>query len=222
MTTDKEKIYSHESYGMIGFHRICGGGGQNLFGSQLKDHPSRIMLTIHTCERRHSLGRDWYHAEKKIIEIDMSNIQFADLITNMNIGDGVPCTLRMINGKRLESPPAVENEAEAVRINFGNDLEKLKGDLIGLQNKAKQILGQSGTINKASKEELLSLVSTICQEVTSNLPFVLESFQEAVEKTTSVAKSEIVAFASNIATMTGVQQLKEIGADTNTKLIEKQ
>ena len=102
---DDEKVFSHESYGMVQFSRITGRSGR-LFGSSLPDQGSFIRLRVVRADRRHHLGRDWYHGESKVLfEADLSNVQFAELITTMNHGQGAPCTLRFCDGKPMEKPP---------------------------------------------------------------------------------------------------------------------
>lgn len=220
MTTDNKTTYTHESYGMIVFNRVNNGRGRSLYGSPLKNHPTTIMMRVKTSKREHSLGRDWFVGEKDLIEIELSTSQFADLITNMNIGDGVPCTISWFGGKRMESPPNVETEAEAVRIGFGDDVKEIGRKLSALADFANKSLQGSGALNKATREELMSRIKSVAQDVNANLPFVLESFQQSVEKTVTTAKTEVVSFINTLAISTGIKQLSEHAKEIQIPALE--
>ena len=93
MPFDDEEVEAHPCYGMISVHRQT-GGHTKLFGSPLDSHPSTIAITIREAERHHNLSSDWFFARKPIIEIDLSPMQYAEMITTPNVGSGVPCTIR--------------------------------------------------------------------------------------------------------------------------------
>src|SRR5579859_4537827 len=102
-----EKITKHESFGIAGFSRsTTGGSGVSLFGSSIK-HGNTITFTVRHADVTRRLEQDWYHASERmpIVEIEMSQSQFAEMITSMNMGDGIPVTLRYVNGKRMEACP---------------------------------------------------------------------------------------------------------------------
>lgn len=89
----EDKKESHESFGMMGFSRVqCGGDGAALHGSDLK-HNTLIRMTLSHGSKKRGLSNDWYHAEGRIAEVEMSQNQFSEMITSMNMGDGIPVTL---------------------------------------------------------------------------------------------------------------------------------
>jgi len=55
---------------------------------------------------------------------DLSAAQFAELLTTMNVGSGVPCT-RYIEGKRIQDPPDMKLEVEKVQDSFKQDMKDL-------------------------------------------------------------------------------------------------
>ena len=86
------QIEKDKSWGMVGFYRTY-GGGKELFGSDVTNH-NTIRLTIKHARKHRELGKDWTMGDDIICEVELSALQFAELLTNMNVGDGVPCTIK--------------------------------------------------------------------------------------------------------------------------------
>lgn len=113
----------HESYGMLGFHRVTCSSAQPLYGSSIK-HRDTIMLTLKTGHMRRNLNEDWYYGDRTLFKVEMSATQFADLITSLNQGDGVPVTIRYMKQgdlKKCEEPPYIDRN-ELHREEFKNTL----------------------------------------------------------------------------------------------------
>ena len=89
MNAKREK---DKSWGMVGFYRNY-GSGRELFGSDVTNH-NTIRLAIKHAIKHRDLGRDWTMGDDMICEVELSALQFDELLTNMNVGDGVPCTIR--------------------------------------------------------------------------------------------------------------------------------
>ena len=99
----------HPSYGMIQLSRSSiGGTGTALFGSSIM-HNDVIRLTISNgfMEREDSQDRYYVKTSRKncIVEVDMSYTQFAEAITSLNMGDGVPVTITNIGGQPVPRCP---------------------------------------------------------------------------------------------------------------------
>jgi len=190
-----DKIYEHPSYGMVSFARVSHGGKTRLFGSAIHSHQHTIRLRIAPGRRRHSLSMDWYGSAGfgDLIEVELSAAQFASLLTTMNVGEGVPCTIRHVGGKRMDDPPEVETEQEAVRVGFG---EKLAGLIEKLKAAAKDAEARLAkpSLTKADGRAIKEALDLALREIACNLPFVVEQFQEAAERVTTTAKAEIEAF----------------------------
>ena len=205
---DDEKIFEHESYGMVLFSRITGHSGR-LFGSSLPDQGSFIRLRITRADRRHHLGRDWYHGENKVMmELDLSNVQFAELITTMNQGSGVPCTLRYCEGRQMENPPNERLEAQQIRDDFKEKTAQVARNMQESVKKIDEILAKKST-TQADRAMVKELLGLIVQDVNSNMPFWLRSFHEATGKIVASAKTEIDAFMTNAVMSAGYKALGE-------------
>lgn len=203
---DDEVEFSHESYGMAGFSRITGSSGR-LFGSSLPSTHTFIRLCVTRAVRRHHLGRDWFHGNGKILmEIDLSPAQFAELLTSMNVGSGVPCTLRVAEGRRMEPCPEEKLEAEQVRHDFKAKTEQTAKNMDATAARIEAIL-EKPAIGKADRAEIRSLLGLVIQDVRSNMPFWLKSFHEATGKIVTHAKAEIDSFITHAVIMAGVKAL---------------
>lgn len=87
-----KKTVKDTSYGMIGIHHFQ-GGEQEYFGSDALWNGG-VELNIKYAEVERSYNRDWYRGLEHICTVRMTSVQFAEMLTHSNMGDGVPCTIR--------------------------------------------------------------------------------------------------------------------------------
>jgi hypothetical protein len=148
---------------------------------------------------------DWYSANSgtPLIEIHLSAAQFAEMITTMNVSDGVPCTIRYFDGKSVEDPPDEETEAEKVRTGFKEKTGALARRLGEFRAEMGRLF-EKKAVGKGDREEVLKQVDLFIQEVRSNMPFVLDQFEEATEKVVTTAKAEVEAFTMHAVTSAGL------------------
>lgn len=209
MSFSEEEREEHPSYGMVRFSR-CQGNPGRLFGSSLRTHESYVTLSVGSGERIHSSGYDRYFGSMRgeFIEVDLSAAQFAELLTTMNVGAGVPCTIRRFNGKKIENPPETQVEVEKIRTAFKRDMKNLasrcKSDV-----KAVQEILDKKNLTKADREEILNKVNRIMMNVESDTPFMLSQFEEATEKVVQHAKAEVDAFATANVLAEGIRSIAE-------------
>jgi len=170
---DKELTERHESFGLVGFSRVQ--GSTHLFGSHLERHHHFIVLRVHRAQVVHSsLGYDRHRTDGRvpIVEVEMSAAQFAEAITTMNVGEGVPCTIRSVEGCPMEPvPEAVVTENVKIRDGFA---EKVKGTVIKATNArdAFAALVESGaTVSKGRARELLGILDKVVMDLRDNAPF---------------------------------------------------
>jgi paraquat-inducible protein B len=181
-------------------------------------------MTVKSGSIERSLNRDWYMGHKTYLEVEMSYSQFAEAITAMNIGDGVPVTLRYLNGERISNP-----EFTNKRLQFENEIQErintLNNTLKKLTEDAEDILTNKKSLNKSDRESIISQIKMLRQEVNSNIPFVMTSFNEQMDKTVSEAKGEIEAFTQNKLHSLGLEKLEDLkllNKAADQKLIESE
>src|SRR4051812_19636627 len=88
----------HPAYGMIGASRVnWAGNGTNLFGSDFR-HRNTVRIQIHGADVRRDLSHDWIHADSRrsLVEVELSEAQWAGFVSTLNVGDGVACTIRHV------------------------------------------------------------------------------------------------------------------------------
>lgn len=204
-----KKSMKHESFCLISFSRIQ-GQVTDLFGSELPYHESYVKLRVVPGEVLFDgLGTKRYAGSPyKHIEIDLSANQFAELITTMNMGVGVPCTLRTLSGKKMESPPEVTKVQTAIQRRFEEQVELLTTNLEAYRKQLIEVL-ESKHINAKQKDSLRSGIDSIARDLEHNLPFYLEIFQEETEKMVSSAKTEIDAFITASALVRGLTLIQQ-------------
>ena len=145
----------------------------------------------------------------------MSYTQFAELISAMNVGDGIPVTIRYTTQKgRIEGIQTVNR-----RTQFMNEFEEKNGqsaeDVQNIINKLKTIFAEKRPIRAKEREEILSTLRSLSMAVESHNSFMISQFDEAMEKICTEAKGEVEAFIQNkmhslaLAALNEKEQLKE-------------
>ncbi|WP_078598643.1 hypothetical protein [Evansella clarkii] len=204
---DENSKESHESYGMLSISRLS-GHDTVLFGSSIP-HRNTIRLSIHPGVVERSLNHDHYYAERKpYIEVEMSQAQFAEAITSMNMGSGVPVTLRELNGKLMEKPSFTSKRMQFEQ-EFKERMENLESHLARLTEKAEDILRNKKSVNKTDRHTILNELNALKRELASNMPFIASSYNEQMDKTTQEAKAELEAFTINKLNQLGLEKWKE-------------
>lgn len=208
---DEEVTYEHPSYGMVAFSRLHCSGKQVLFGSPLDRHYASVRLRVHYGRRRHHLKRDWFSTadHNPVVEIEMSAAQFAEAITNMNVGDGVPCTIRYAEGRMVPDPP--ENaplEVEKIRQSFAEDMREIGEKLKRSIGRADELLKKK-SLTKQDRDDIMAELRLAAEHFQSNQKFAVDSFQESTDKIVTAAKTEIDATFQSVVREAGLQKLRE-------------
>lgn len=203
---------THESFGMLQFNRAHCSTPMALFGSSIQ-HRDIIRLVIRKGKVIRMLNSDHYVHGDDIIELEMSYSQFAEAITSMNQGSGVPVTLRWIQGEgRLSDCPYVGKRKEFEA--------ELQSNLSRVNTQANELIGEveaifnKSSINKKDREEVMSKLYALSRQINGDREFIYKQFNEQMDKTEVEAKAEIEAFMANkinaIASSALVDNLDEL------------
>lgn len=185
----------HPAQGMLSFSRVH-GGDPKLFGSSVQ-HNDKITLTLkHGVVERH-LNRDWYHGRDTMFEVEMSYTQFAELISAMNAGDGVPVTIRYVAGQGNIEPVDIVDKRSQFVEEFESECEASSLKCKELISIVQSSLMSGKQLAKLERQEMLSLLNQLHNAVDANNRYALAQFNEAMENIVTEAKGEVEAFGEN-------------------------
>lgn len=207
--TDRdETVEKHPAYGMVRVSRVCGASDRPLYGSSISHH-NTIRLTVMEGERKRNLSEHWYHDGPMIVEIEMSPTQFADMLTNMNNGCGVPCTLLWREkGGPVPEMEKHESDRKLVQQEFDAHVKTAMDALSALVKKAQEIAANPKP-TKADREEYANLAQLIQREIVSNMPFIASQFNESCDKLVKEAKGEYEAAVMTSILSLGLDAFKD-------------
>lgn len=224
MNKDEETEEQHESYGCISLSRMTGSvqrGGLNITGVTLFDSPIKhsnwLSLRISRCKIYRSHHHTRRYPTKELIEVYLSQSQFAEMITSIGQGEGSACTISRINRDSVASPPEDDNDHDKIRLDFKKKMsdvaDKFTSDIKDITAR----LEDKTPLKSNERQDLKEKLRMLEQELRSNIPFVQECFVEAVEKNLHIAKTEINYHAQLIATQRNltVEEVKLIGQDSS-------
>jgi len=196
----EETKKQHESFGMIDVSRHT--GRSQYFGSDL-EHSGGVSITINKAEKVNRLNTDWFHSKEELIRIELTHNQFIDAITSGMNTAGVPCTIKAFSGKKVEQIDHVEDKKELFSNNMKeahNEYKKRIDDISGLLN---------GSLGKRKVDEIKHELKVLKSHIESNTNFVMECFNEAMDKTVIEAKHTIANYIDHKVHSLGIEGLRK-------------
>jgi hypothetical protein len=211
-----ERVERHESFGVIQANRVSGGA--RLFGSVLDQHQHYITITVSRGEARYQAFDERMCAwpdnsiSGNIVELKLSAVQWAELITCMNTGLGTPCTLSHVRGRRMAPVPDThENRTDRVLEDFRASMKDAPRASHEAAAKLREAIEETNLSQKA-KSKLLTLLSPIAPAHEAGVPFVLQRFNEAAETSVQAVKAEIDASITLVAQSLGLAEMRSRAA----------
>lgn len=207
-----ENKEEHPSYGQLSISRVSTNSRTPLYGTS-NECREYIKITIMQSELHRDLHRSWHFGTNPFIEVIMSPAQFAEAITSLNIGDGVPVTITRVRTHdgtkevyaKIPQPP-FRDERDLFDKEFKADVDKVMKDANSLVKQIKELAGQK-TVSKKALSEMVSNLEMLQQNIESNMPFIAKSFNEFIGKAVSSAKIEIESFVDNKIRHAGLEAL---------------
>lgn len=203
---EKEKQMHHETYGTLSVCRAQ-GGSHVLFGSSIK-HRTYLTISLNTAHISRELSNDFICPDRTLFEIDMSPSQWAEFVSSIGVGGGVPCTIRFANGHQTEECPFISK-----REQFDNEfddavqhsIESIKESI-----KAAEGLLSKKSLTKKDRENLLQEIQNAYRAISETIPFVKRQFTEQMDKTVVEAKGEFEAWKDASIRSLGVKALQQM------------
>lgn len=186
----------HPAYGMIGASRTQTTGAA-LAGSDFL-HRSYITIRVHEAQLVRGLASDRWHAGNQLVEVALSEAQWATFLSTLNMGDGVPATIQRRESGQVPGIEPVTDRRAQHHDEIGQTLRDALTLLSGLSDDI-----EAGRGKGVLREKLRRAV----QELEANLPFVADQFDEAAEKTVERAKIEVEAYLTSAVHRAGLTAL---------------
>lgn len=202
--------FKHEAYGMIGASRVS--GKTKLVGSELEHNHYIVVRVARTSKYRCHHQDRFFGSNQGMIELAMSEQQWATFVSSMNVGEGVPCTLERgpdENAKykdydRLAEESNHELAQQELRDYAAKITKELADSIIGLEKMIKD-----NTLSKPVVRERINELKMVMQGIRSNLPFHVEMHKEMMEKNVQAAKSDVEGYILNKVTALGLEALRK-------------
>lgn len=222
--TFTQQVERHESFGLVGVNRIS-STGTRMFGSHLDQHGVMFRFTLLRAKRVHTdLIRDRiyedYEAEcPRLVEFELTAAQFVELMTSLNVGQGVPCTLVSVAGVEMEEvPEAVKSEAEMIHEKFTEDMRDVATTLRPMTDEIEEVLSAK-SITKAGREKIRNSVFHIVKKISDSAPYAMRSFTESAGRRLAQGKAELDAIANTALMRAGLKALTQ-GDDSTVIVVE--
>lgn len=204
--------------GMVGVRNRS--GSRYLHGSDVQHSQTIALFVSEGVEIRH-LNENRYRDGKKIVEIEMTPLQWLELITNPNTGCGTPCTLRYTETSgMIAAPEKLTVEIDKAQTEFKARLENLPEQLKELQKTVNEL-----KITKKAKDDLTRQIDRMQMEIGPNMRFAFDQFKEATEHLLGEAKATAETYLNNALFRLGLRTAKTLEAkqleDANTPQIEE-
>lgn len=207
---DRRETVQHPSYAMVRVSRVNSGKQDYFFGSDVIP-PAYIEFTVSPGEVEMDMGRNWYGRShtKEYIRFKMTPVQFSELITSMNHGDGIPCTLEYVNGAKV-----LQQDNKETKIQFNK--RKIKEMFTNLYERVLRaktktdLLNSSKPLVKEDREAIMGAIYGIEQDLRSNLNFYLEQFNIEMDNIALDVKSNLEASIMQKITQLGIQEFKKL------------
>lgn len=195
----EETKTTHPAFAQISASRVSGRG--ILYASDF-DHQHYITLRISRSELHRNLNRDWHFPREELIEVAMSEAQWATFLSSMNMGGGAPCTLVHIDRVPVPGLPKPQPRADQFKAEMHKSMEKTTQRIDEIITRIDEM-----GLPKGKTQTLKEALAGLQQQISSNLPFVASQFEEHIEDTIEAAKIEVQGYVQGLAQKTGIEAL---------------
>ena len=205
-------VCQHASYGMVGINRVgCTRGnttgGNQLFMSDVS--VSNFMeLTIKRAGVERALNHDWPFGEETLITIQLSPVQFAELLTNMNCGDGVPCTIHYTRQDGWIDYKPLPSKIDIIREEAKQQIEDCENSITKTIKLLEEAARGKGYLGKTQIKDLIDTLKG-AQYLYQNNDYAKRQAQLEIDKMVVEAKSQVAAYVDHKIYSTGLKALAE-------------
>lgn len=190
---------SHPSYGHITIGRQS-SNRERLFGTAANGHNCiTIEISEATFEHDPQTGSCYIHPAKRVIEVTMSPLQFAEVIGNLNCAEGQACTITWREGKgHIHPPDKSTTRLDILADNFRRNMCALGKECDEFLVMARA-LKEKANVNKGDREAFVKLAEGLVAKITATTPYIAEQFTDVVERMVAETKLDKCAPSSSSA-----------------------
>lgn len=176
---------THPAYGMVSACRTSTGGAPNyMFGSDFP-HAQTITLRISRAHiNRSTLSYDHLVTDAHLIEIEMTEAQFAALSASVGTS-GIPCTLRSYRMGGIDGPlghfPSIASVRQRI-AQFAGEMQRVADAIDCKKEAAAETIRNLKGLSKKDRDTLLSHLNGLSRGISDSIPFIAEQFSEHVER----------------------------------------
>lgn len=192
-------VTRHPAFAQIGASRVSGHTA--LYDSDFT-HNAYMTVTVRLSELHRTLSNDWHFGRGELIEIAMSEAQWATFVSSPNVGGGVCCTLQHLKGEVIPGLP----RPAARHDQFGKEMQhRIQGSIDQLDAAIAKFdeLGLPKGKAEAARAALRSAKSA----VSTSMTFIAEQFDEHMEGTVEKAKAEVHGYMTGVLMRSGLDAL---------------
>ena len=215
--------YSHPAFGCVTVTNWTSGNAVRLFGSDL-GHSGGITLAFYEATSLRGLSTDRHHPGPILLEIDMSESQWARFVASSGKGCGTPVTITAKRTGPIEQPPRIAAPELSKREVHGEEMRAQLHKKLETARKCTEaiaaMLDGSGSISKTALRAVYKDLDLAVSHLPGSTQFIYDTFAEATENLANDAKLEIEAFVDNLATQLGIEQLRLMAPQVGATAIE--
>lgn len=201
-------VWTHPAYATIGASRVS--GQTHLFGSNI-GHSGYVVIRICAAERFDKGHSESIHGgNRSYIEVALSEAQWVGLVSRMNIGTGVPCTLTRLGGELIPGLPdpgkaveKLESQIETIKANVEAEAKAALARLLELID---------GKVPKKMLDEVRSLANQMSGHFGSNQRLYEKCLTETKERLVAESQVEIDAMITAAVSNLGLESIAQLSA----------
>lgn len=191
---DQHEQRSHPAFAVATVNRVTSGGkGTRLHGSDF-GHGVFVRLEIHQSVEDRHLMKTWRHQRDHVVTVDMSEVQWGQLVSAFGQGGGVPVTMSRREGRMM--PDIIgSNDAKKlvneVRGAADDAVAEIRGAVAALRQAVDA--GKIGGIKQALRDTEIKL-----QNLPANMAFAGDATVRFMETMVGKAMAEIDAHIGHV------------------------
>lgn len=200
----ERKVTQHPAYGLVQINRVS--GYEYLVGSEVA-HQDYFELRIREAERIEEDGGWRFFGKRKLIEIKLTANQMIDLFTQMNIGEGIPCTIGEVDNV---ARPRVSREKSRIELMSEHGMEKVEERVRESKDVLEKVLELCSTLPQKKKDAIKSIMTVFINNTHLNAGWYINRISEATEQAISIAKTEVESHVAATVRALGLKSLREL------------